>query len=184
MTPSERTARFDALRAIPGFEHASASADGHIYSTHPGNRWGGKLHQLKPADNGRGYLRVMLDKKSRCVHRLIAATFLGPIPAGMEVNHKDGDKRNNAASNLEYVTRAENMRHAHKAGLAKARIGERHHKAILSDAVADQLVSEYWALAVNGRLPDGVAQSLAAKYGVHRDHPRDLAVRRARSFGP
>ena len=47
------------------------------------------------------------------VHRLVANTFLGPPPTKHRIfiNHKDGDKGNNAAENLEYVTQAENVRH-------------------------------------------------------------------------
>lgn len=48
------------------------------------------------------------------VHRLVAATFLGqPSLAGLQVNHLDGQRGNNAVSNLEYVTPAENVQHAH-----------------------------------------------------------------------
>lgn len=47
------------------------------------------------------------------VHRLVANAFLGPPPTKHRIfiNHKDGDKGNNAAENLEYVTQAENVRH-------------------------------------------------------------------------
>ncbi len=50
------------------------------------------------------------------VHRLVAETFLGPRE-GRTVNHKDGNKRNNAVNNLEYLTAAENTTHAFQSGL-------------------------------------------------------------------
>src|SRR5262249_17019110 len=40
---------------------------------------------------------------------LVASTFLGDCPPGHEITHKDGDCTNNAAANLEYVTRRENQ---------------------------------------------------------------------------
>ena len=46
------------------------------------------------------------------VHRLVAFGFLGPPPSTSHVvNHIDNDSQNNAAFNLEYVTRAGNIRH-------------------------------------------------------------------------
>lgn len=78
---------------------------------------------LKPAIDARGYERVCLFKANRDrrfkVHRLVASAFV-PNPDGKpQVNHKDGNKRNNAAVNLEWATNSENMAHAKRTGLRK-----------------------------------------------------------------
>jgi hypothetical protein len=70
-----------------------------------------------------GYRRVSLTKNGkqfrRYAHVLVAEAFVGSRPDGTEVNHIDGNKANNTPANLEYVTHAENVRHAHEAGLCK-----------------------------------------------------------------
>lgn len=50
------------------------------------------------------------------VHRLVAMTWLAPPtdPEKTEINHKDGNKKNNHVSNLEWVTKVENALHANK----------------------------------------------------------------------
>lgn len=60
-------------------------------------------------------------RKQEHVHQCVAKLFLkkkGP-KKGLEVNHIDGNKHNNKLSNLEWVTRSENTKHAHKLGLIK-----------------------------------------------------------------
>jgi hypothetical protein len=46
------------------------------------------------------------------VHRLVYESFRGPIPDGLEINHIDGNKKNNSLENLEAVTRKQNLHHA------------------------------------------------------------------------
>lgn len=74
----------------------------------------GRLMKLQ--DNGRGYKIVQLSKNGakefRTVHRLVAIAFIENKDGKPEVNHKDGDKSNNSVSNLEWVTKKENMAHA------------------------------------------------------------------------
>lgn len=56
-------------------------------------------------------------RSTQRVHRLIATEFVPNPDEKPEVNHKDGDKHNNAATNLEWVTKKENCRHAWDNGL-------------------------------------------------------------------
>ena len=64
-----------------------------------------------------GYLRTKFtlgsQRRQEYVHRLVATAFLGlpPSPEHSQINHKDGNKSNNAVDNLEYVTPAENNAH-------------------------------------------------------------------------
>ena len=63
---------------------------------------------LKKSVKRNGYEFVVINVdgkwKGKYVHRLVWESFNGPIPEGLEVNHKDEDKSNNALDNLELVT--------------------------------------------------------------------------------
>lgn len=70
--------------------------------------------------NKYGYEQVSLYRECRqknlLVHRLVAITFI-PNPKNLpEVNHKDLDKSNNKVSNLEWVSREQNLTHAAENG--------------------------------------------------------------------
>lgn len=75
----------------------------------------------KPALHGTGYFVIRLYKegvaKTFRYHRLVAENLI-PNPENKPfVNHKDGNKKNNHPSNLEWVTEKENTNHAISTGL-------------------------------------------------------------------
>ena len=67
-----------------------------------------------------GYARVRIKGKRYKIHRLVAETFIPNPEDKREVNHKDGNKLNNRADNLEWATRSENQKQAYKIGLQKS----------------------------------------------------------------
>lgn len=71
----------------------------------------------------KGYLTVDLyehgKRRTERVHRLVAEAFVPNPDNKPEVNHKDGNKHNNNADNLEWVTKKENCEHAWNNGLAR-----------------------------------------------------------------
>lgn len=72
---------------------------------------------LGQSPNTTGYLKVMLDvantKGTYLVHRLVACKHVPKVDGKLYVNHKDGNRLNNAADNLEWVTSSENAQHAY-----------------------------------------------------------------------
>lgn len=80
-----------------------------------------EIHVHDPQRVASGYLVVRPYLKARkknttiYLQRVVMEVFVGPAE-GRHVNHKNGMKRDNALSNLEYVDRGDNMRHAYKTG--------------------------------------------------------------------
>jgi hypothetical protein len=63
------------------------------------------------------------------VHKLVALAFLGPRPAGMEIDHVDGDHLNNRSHNLEYVSQKINEERA--VALGKKPVGSKNGRSRL-----------------------------------------------------
>jgi len=70
---------------------------------------------LQLTEQRKGYLVFCAYIKGKIktfkVHRQVALSFCEGWREGLQVNHKDGNKHNNRATNLEWVTASENIRH-------------------------------------------------------------------------
>jgi hypothetical protein len=93
--------------------------DGAIWRYKVRTIWGYRDIEPRRADRiapiGYRYIHAQIKRRQIAVpaHRIVWTVLRGPIPAGFEINHKDGDKANNHPSNLELVTPSENIRHSY-----------------------------------------------------------------------
>lgn len=128
------------------------SSAGDIYSS-----FHRRVIKLHPGVKPTGYefvgLRNDLGCKYLMVHRLVALAFI-PNPENLrEVNHIDGNKRNNRAGNLEWCSPSKNIRHAISVGLIKT--GVQHHAAKLSESQVREI-----------RAANGSYREIGRRYGV------------------
>ena len=101
----------------------------------------GKWRIIKPWRTSTGYLSVNMThvgspiRKYR-VHCLVALAFFGQKPeTSCQVNHKNGVKTDNRASNLEWATPKENSVHSVRVlGRTNRRVGEQNASALLTGA--------------------------------------------------
>jgi hypothetical protein len=101
--------------------------EGQIWRTAILNRGHWQEIPQRRAENvgAKGYLRVSLwvprEKRLAQVmaHNLIWEVKVGPIPAALELNHRDLCKSNNRLSNLELVTKPQNIQHSYAHGRTK-----------------------------------------------------------------
>jgi hypothetical protein len=119
------------MKPIKNFEGIyAATEDGEIVSMKTGQPI------ILKGGNQSGYRTYSLRKdgvQSQLLgHRLIAETFIPNPENKPQVNHKDGNKSNNAISNLEWVTKSENSKHAYATGLTK--ISQEHLELMRKNA--------------------------------------------------
>lgn len=70
------------------------------------------LYEMSQSQSEDGYMSVKIKKIRRASHRLVAQAFLPPVEGKLIVHHKNAIRNDNRATNLEWVTQAENMHYA------------------------------------------------------------------------
>ncbi len=114
------------------------------------------------------YINTSVNNIQRKVnsHILIASAWVDnpDLLLRKYVNHKDGNKTNNNASNLEWVTHSQNQRHAVETGL------KGKGNLLYNSELTDDQVHEICKLLVDGARPKDVA----SKYNVSADIIRKI----------
>jgi len=94
-------------KPIVGFEDCGeVSNTGLIRNKH------GLIRKTTVAKNGYERVGFHGGQETVFVHRIVARAFCDGYADGLEINHKDGNKLNNNADNLEWVTRSQNVQHS------------------------------------------------------------------------
>lgn len=153
---------------VPGYEGVYEAA------RHGEIRRAGKTNPIKTCRNKKhkGYHKLQLwfigIPKGFFLHVLIAEIFIGPRPGPRwECNHKNGDKDDNSAGNLEWLDKPDHDEHTFETGLLDCYSGENHPNAVLTvEAVR-------WARENAGSLS---CRGMARKLGVHHETLR-MAIR-------
>lgn len=108
---------------IEGHPLYLACSDGYVINVDTG-------YVLNGSEKRTGYIEICLRDKNgkphyKMLHRIIANAFCERRRKNTEVNHIDGNKQNNRADNLEWVTHAENLQHAYESGLRNDNVAPR-----------------------------------------------------------
>lgn len=135
------------------------------------NNYRVKGRVLRQHDSGKGYPAVALCKNGKphttYVHSLVANAFI-PKPdtlLRLVVNHKDGDKRNNDVTNLEWVSYSQNNQHAYDNNLKER--GEQFYNTKLTEAQVKEIRK-------NGKYD--TYEQIAQQYGVSKATIRDVLL--------
>lgn len=136
-------ATVEVWRPVVGYEKFySVSSIGRVRNdVDRKHTFAGKI--LKLGKHSGGYSCVNLSvngrRSTKTVHSLVVKAFIGDIPSGFEVNHRNGIKTDNRVENLEIVTPSENQKHlTYVLGCDRIppepRFGERHPHSKFTDA--------------------------------------------------
>jgi predicted XRE-type DNA-binding protein len=135
---------------------------------------------LKQMKCKKGYCRLTLykdkGKKTKKVHRLVALAHIPNPDKKPEINHKDGLKDHNEATNLEWATAKENTRHSFdKLGKLAPR-GEKDGMAKLSNKQV---------LKIRNLLKQNILKQckIAEMFGISPSTICDIKAGRTRKYG-
>lgn len=151
----------EEIRPVPGYEELYYISDlGKLYSV-----VSGKMVELRSTHKSDWYVTVRLCKNGiqtpTRIHRLVANEFIPNPHKKRCVNHKNGDKTDNRAHNLEWVTHSENTYHAVKNKLMSHAKGASHPKSKL---VIDLRTGIFYDSVGEAALSRNINRETAKKY--------------------
>lgn len=126
-------------------------------------RFGNRVRFAPPSErtaqpHSNGYLQLVIKGKNLYVHRLVAEAFVpNDDSSRRQINHKNGNKHDNRADNLEWTTSSEN--HIHKTRVLKIGTGATHSQARLTN---EDVIAIRQAV--------GTQQAIADAFGISRSH--------------
>lgn len=133
--------KFEKWTRLENYSAYLISSAGRVFSLHSK-----KILKVTPHPYTK-YLKIKLRKDDGTVptwylHRLVATAFLPRFANQVEVNHIDGNKRNNSVYNLEWMTKEENIRHAQLNGLGNVKLKPQEVRSVFYLAYASDLTQE------------------------------------------
>lgn len=173
------------MKEIKESSNYSVCEKGIVYSKN--YRGLGKIQNLRPAYDSKGYLRVglIINGKlvTRKVHRLVAIAFI-PNPDNKPfVNHKDGNKSNNRVDNLEWSTAKENTRHAIDNGWFSFQDSEKSKNVNpkKGELNGQSKLTEKQVLEIRAKFKPRIytREILALEYGVKASTIKDIVMRKS-----
>jgi len=153
-------------KLIPGYEgRYRINEEGHVDSCFFGT-WRRRRTSITPTGYHNIALCLRAERREYRLARLVAELFIPNLEDKPEVNHIDGDKDNNHADNLEWMTHEENMAHAAANGLIPDRRGERNGRSALT---AEQVKTMRRIYEEGGKTQTQVGKMFGASpYRAHR----------------
>lgn len=139
-------------------ENYSVNRSGEVFSNISGKK-------LKTQTDSNGYLSVNTYRPYRriLVHRLVATAFVKEVSGKKCVNHKNSNRSDNRAINLEWVSHSENSLHASKVG--KLGKGSKHANSKLDEKKVREILLRLDSGEVQRRIAEdlGIAYSTITK---------------------
>ena len=137
----------------------------------------GSERDIKGSDNGQGYLLIRFLGKNIRNHRLIFALYHGRWPV-KDIDHINGDTKDNCIVNLREVTVAENNRNCkindnNTSGCSGVYFNKATRKWMAR--IGNHSVGTYEYLGIHENLEDAIAARKEAeiRHGYHPNHGRE-----------
>lgn len=155
----------ESWKPVVGLENVyEVSSQGRLRRMTDGKfTFAGRILNSTKMDNGYRIVKLSNGKNrsQKLVHAVVMATFCGPRPKGMDINHKNGIRDDNRIENLEYATRSENHLHAYRV-LGRPVVSNKGSKAGRAKLTESDVLEIRKRYAAGGVSQD----SLAKEYGV------------------